>query len=125
MATSTATFLKAASVALLICMVAFEPPLAARAAISCGTVASALSPCIPYLKAGPPAAPAARCCGGIKSLLLAAKTTADRQAACSCLKSQAGQVPNLKPAAASALPKACGVSIPYPISPSTNCANVK
>lgn len=118
---ASSSFLKVASV-LLICMMAAEPFFTAEAAITCGQVASALSPCIPYLKAGPPAAPAGGCCSGIKSLLAAATTTPDRQAACSCLKSAAGRVSGLKPAAAAALPKACGVSIPYPISTSTNCA---
>ncbi|CAM8955240.1 unnamed protein product [Rhodiola kirilowii] len=120
---ASSSFLKLTAV-LLICIVAAEP-FAAQAAVTCGTVARAISPCLPYLKAGPPAKPAPGCCSGIKSLLAAASTTADRQTACTCLKKAAGGVSGLKPAAASALPGACGVSIPYPISTSTNCANVK
>ncbi|CAM8952494.1 unnamed protein product [Rhodiola kirilowii] len=113
---ASSTFLKLASV-LLICMVAAYP-FAAQAVFTCGTVAKSISPCLPYLNAGPPAKPAAGCCSGIKSLLAAASTTAYRQTVCTCLKQAAGGVSGLKPAAASGLPGACGVSIPYPISTS-------
>ncbi|CAM8955242.1 unnamed protein product [Rhodiola kirilowii] len=113
---ASSTFLKLASV-LLICMVAAYP-FAAQAVFTCGTVEKSISPCLPYLKAGPPAKPAAGCCSGIKSLLAAASTTAYRQTVCTCLKQAAGGVSGLKPAAASGLPGACGVSIPYPISTS-------
>ncbi|CAM8949216.1 unnamed protein product [Rhodiola kirilowii] len=104
---ASSTFLKLASV-LLICMVAAYP-FAAQAVFTCGTVAKSISPCLPYLNAGPPAKPAAGCCSGIKSLLAAASTTAYRQTVCTCLKQAAGGVSGLKPAAASGLPGACGV----------------
>ncbi|XP_006281297.2 non-specific lipid-transfer protein 3 [Capsella rubella] len=103
---------------LTVCIVA-----SADAAISCGTVATSLAPCANYLsKGGEVPVP---CCGGVKSLISMAQTTPDRQQACRCLQSTAKGMSGLDPSLASGLPGKCGVSIPYPISMSTNCDNVK
>ncbi|KAL0375449.1 UNVERIFIED_CONTAM: Non-specific lipid-transfer protein [Sesamum radiatum] len=69
-------------------------------------------------------APPATCCTGIKTLYNQASTTADRQAVCGCLKSVAGQASPTIIGTAAALPAKCGVSIPYEISPSTDCSKV-
>ncbi|XP_059668133.1 non-specific lipid-transfer protein 1-like [Cornus florida] len=108
----------------LVCMVvvALAPPLA-EAAVTCGTVQSAVAPCIGYLRNG--GVVPANCCNGIRSLNNAAKTTPDRQTACRCLQSASGKITGLKPALASGLPGKCGVSVPYKISPSTDCSKVK
>ncbi|KAJ6791061.1 non-specific lipid-transfer protein 1-like [Iris pallida] len=95
----------------------------AESAVSCGTVASAISPCVNYLKGAAPLS--AQCCSGVKSLNGAASTTPDRQAACACLKSLAGKVSGLKPALAQGLPGKCGANVPYPISTSVDCSKVK
>ncbi|GFQ08746.1 non-specific lipid-transfer protein 2 [Phtheirospermum japonicum] len=87
-------------------------------AIGCGTVVSYLNPCIPYLTGK---GPIGSCCSGVKSLNSAAKTTPDRQSVCSCLKSIAGSY-SVNLGKASGLPGQCGVSIPYKISPSTDCS---
>ena len=92
-------------------------------AITCGQVSSSLAPCINYLKAGG-VVPAA-CCNGVRSLNSAAKTTADRQAACNCLKTASGSIKGINLNLAAGLPGKCGVSVPYKISPSTNCKSVK
>ncbi|RAL52024.1 unnamed protein product [Cuscuta campestris] len=110
-----------AAAALCVLAVAFAP----RAeAITCGQVASSLGPCLSYLR-GAGGMPPPTCCSGVKSLNSMAQTTADRKTACSCLKSVAGSVNGLNAQTAAALPDKCGVSIPYAISMSTNCANVK
>ena len=88
-------------------------------ALSCGQVTSSVAPCMNYLKTGG-AVPAA-CCNGIRSLNSAAKNTADRQAACNCLKSASGSIKGINLSLAAGLPGKCGVSVPYKISPSTNC----
>ncbi|KAL9677011.1 hypothetical protein QQ045_005235 [Rhodiola kirilowii] len=116
-----ASSLKIATI-LLISMIVAQP-FAAQAAITCGTVASSLRPCIPYLQKGGAVPPA--CCGGVRSLLAAANTPKDRQTACTCLKAAAGSIKGINQSNAAGLPRACGVSIPYAISPNTNCANVK
>ncbi|XP_020592042.1 non-specific lipid-transfer protein 1-like [Phalaenopsis equestris] len=94
----------------------------ASGAISCGQVFSSVGSCVSYIRGLGPLT--GGCCGGVKKLNGLASTTPDRQAACSCLKSLAGRIPNLKPALAAGLPGKCGVSVPYPISTSTDCSKV-
>ena len=105
----------------LLCMVVGAP--IAQAAITCGQVTSSLGPCINYVKTGRDL-PAA-CCSGIKSLKAAAKTTADTQAACKCIKSTVSAISGINYNIAAGLPGKCGVSIPYKISPSTDCSTIK
>ncbi|RDX62173.1 hypothetical protein CR513_59510, partial [Mucuna pruriens] len=112
--------LKVACVVAVMCMAVVTAP-AAQAAVTCGQVASAISPCLNYLRSG--GAPGAACCNGVSSLNAAAQTTADRQAACNCLKTLANNMGgSLNANNAAALPGKCGVNIPYKISTSTNCA---
>jgi hypothetical protein len=103
--------------AMLIAKVVSAP--LAEAAISCGQVSSSLAQCIGYLQKGG-ALPAA-CCSGLKALNSASKTTPDRQGVCNCLKSLAGKISGLNYGLAAGLPSKCGVSIPYKISPATDC----
>ncbi|KAJ8753871.1 hypothetical protein K2173_000125 [Erythroxylum novogranatense] len=107
---------------LLVCMVV-AAPMAAQAAFSCGQVTGGLGPCLGYLRNGGPVP--ASCCNGVRGLVNAAKTTADRQAACRCLKDASRSIPGIKPGNAAALPKACNVNIGYPISNNVNCNTVK
>ncbi|KAL0456416.1 UNVERIFIED_CONTAM: Non-specific lipid-transfer protein [Sesamum latifolium] len=94
-----------------------------EAAIGCSTVISYLNPCISYVTGKGPLV--AGCCGGINGLYAAAKTTPDRQSVCNCLKSLAGSTPGVNLSIAAGLPGKCGVSIPYKISPSTDCSRVQ
>lgn len=110
--------LKSASALLLLCIV--MSAYVAEAAITCGTVTSSLSSCIPYATGKVPTPPGG-CCSGIKSLNNAAKTTTDRRAVCNCLKSLSGAISGINYSLIGGLPGKCGVSIPYKISPSTNC----
>ncbi|CAH8280219.1 unnamed protein product [Arabidopsis lyrata] len=103
---------------LTVCIVA-----SVDAAISCGTVVSNLAPCVNYLSRG--GVVPDLCCEGVQKLNGMAQTTPDRQQACKCLQSTAKGISGLNPSLASGLPGKCGVSIPYPISLSTNCDNVK
>ncbi|GFP87420.1 non-specific lipid-transfer protein 2 [Phtheirospermum japonicum] len=92
-----------------------------EAVIGCGTVVSYVQSCLPYVTNKGPIG--GTCCNGVKGLYGAARTTPDRQAVCSCLKSLSnsyGTGVNLGKAAG--LPKTCGVNIPYKISPSTDCS---
>ncbi len=92
-------------------------------AITCGQVVSNLTPCLGYLRSGGPVP--GGCCNGVKSLLAMARTTADRQDACNCLKSAVGTISGINLQNAESLPGKCGVNIPYKISTSTNCATIK
>ncbi|XP_058734703.1 non-specific lipid-transfer protein 2-like [Vicia villosa] len=117
--------MKLACVVLVMCMVVVIAPMA-ESDISCADVIKEFSSCLTYLEAPDNnASPSTQCCGGVKKLLDAATTTADRQAACKCLKSAAGSISKLNTNNAAALPGKCGVSIPYKISTSTNCYNIK
>ncbi|KAL3615782.1 lipid-transfer protein [Castilleja foliolosa] len=118
-----AALVKSICVALIaaVLVAAIVPP--ADAALSCGSVISYLGPCLPYVTNR---GALGSCCGGVKGLYGAARTTADRQAVCGCLKSLAGSYGrgiNLSKAAG--LPKTCGVNVPYKISPSTDCSRVR
>ncbi|KAK1284057.1 Non-specific lipid-transfer protein 4 [Acorus calamus] len=99
------------------------PPQRVEAALSCGTVYSDLSMCLPYLSSG--GVVPQPCCDGVRSLNAAARTTPDRQQACACLKQAAASIPPQGLQYASSLPGKCGVTTPYPISPSTDCSKVK
>lgn len=61
---------------ILVLVVAFAPP-EAEAAISCNTVANALSPCMTFVISG--GVPPVNCCNGARSLYNQATATADRQ----------------------------------------------
>ncbi|KAL2937512.1 IWF1': Non-specific lipid-transfer protein [Bienertia sinuspersici] len=91
-----------------------------KAAMSCGTVTKNIAPCIAYLKGG--SGPSAACCSGVKALNSLAATPADKKTACSCLKSAALSMKGLDQKKAAGLPGSCGVSIPYSISPQTDCS---
>ncbi|PSS28962.1 Non-specific lipid-transfer protein [Actinidia chinensis var. chinensis] len=110
---------KVACIAVL-CMVAVAVAPYAEAAITCGMVQSKLAPCVTYLKSGGAVPP--KCCSGVKGLNSLASTKPDRQQACQCIKNAAQQIPGINPGLASGLPGKCGVKIPYPISPSTDCS---
>ncbi|XP_068340763.1 non-specific lipid-transfer protein-like [Pyrus communis] len=92
-------------------------------AITCGQVTSNLGACIGYVKNGGVVPPA--CCNGIRTVNGLARTTADRQTTCNCLKSLAGSIKGVNPNNAATLPGKCGVNVPFKISTSTNCATVK
>ncbi|CAL4904570.1 unnamed protein product [Urochloa decumbens] len=94
-----------------------------EAAVTCGQVSSAIAPCLAYAR-GQGSAPSSGCCSGVRSLNSAARTTADRRAACNCLKNAARGISGLNAGNAASIPSKCGVSIPYSISTSTDCSRV-
>ncbi len=91
-------------------------------ALTCGQVSSSVGPCLAYLRGKELLTPP--CCNGVRGLNNLAKTTADRQQACTCLKSLAARIANLIPDRAAGLPGKCGVSVGYPIATSTDCSKV-
>jgi hypothetical protein len=91
----------------------------ASAAITCEQVGSNLMPCLPYTTGRGTLTPG--CCNGVRSLNSVASTSADHQVACRCIKSLTSTISGLDWGAISSLPGKCGVSVPVPISPSTEC----
>ncbi|GLJ47204.1 hypothetical protein SUGI_0996430 [Cryptomeria japonica] len=94
-----------------------------KAAISCSTVTSDLSGCLSYVTGGS-SQPSASCCSGVRTLNSAAATPPDRRAACSCIKSIAGEVPGFRWDRAGQLPAQCGVNIGFPITPKFNYSTI-
>lgn len=92
----------------------------AEAVVGCGQVYGAVGKCLPYLRSQSP--DASGCCAGVRSLNAAVKTMADRKAVCGCIRSIAGRTSGVNWKLAGSLPSKCGVSIPYTISPSTDCS---
>ncbi|KAK4280350.1 hypothetical protein QN277_011984 [Acacia crassicarpa] len=105
----------------VMCVALVGAPLAE--AITCGQVVSRVTPCISYIQRG--GAPSPGCCNGIRSLAGAARTTADKQTVCNCLKLTATQVPGYNDRNAQAITSLCRVNVPYKISTSTNCARIR
>ncbi|KAG8363541.1 hypothetical protein BUALT_Bualt19G0033100 [Buddleja alternifolia] len=93
---------------------------APAASITCSDVIKDIRPCLNYLKSGS-GAPPAPCCSGASNLASSATTTADKQTACNCLKN-ASKNTNLKPELAKALPKNCGISLPFEVSTTVDCS---
>lgn len=109
--------------AVVMCMVVVSQHVEVVGALTCGQVTGALTQCLGYLLGKGVLQPL--CCDGVKNLNNLARSTPDRQQACVCLKKLAASVRGLNYALASSLPGKCGVSIPYQISPSTDCTKVK
>ncbi|KAJ9558456.1 hypothetical protein OSB04_013070 [Centaurea solstitialis] len=90
------------------------------AAIPCNKVITFLTPCASYLQSGDGMPPSA-CCEGAKALMASASTTADRQAACSCLKSASEDI-DLNLGLAASIPVNCGIDLGFTISPNVDCS---
>ncbi|KAI4324534.1 hypothetical protein MLD38_030017 [Melastoma candidum] len=106
-------------------LLAFIASGSAVAEIPCNLVVQDLMPCVPYVLSGRQLTTA--CCGGVRSLYTAAKSTKDRQDVCGCLKNAIQSIPLTSNAArlAAGLPAQCKVNLPYKISPSTDCKSIK
>lgn len=109
-------------VVVLMALVVIAPQ--AKAAVTCGTVATSLAPCVDYLQGGAGGTVPGGCCTGIRNLNGMAQTTPDRQMVCQCLKSAAKAMPNVNVGLASSIPPKCGVNIPYKLDPSTDCSSI-
>ncbi|KHG04165.1 Non-specific lipid-transfer A [Gossypium arboreum] len=93
-----------------------------QAAVTCKQVDDALAACVPYLTNG--GVPSTPCCNGVGELRNSAETTADRQAACNCVKQAAARIPTIKEDDAATLPAKCHVQVDFPISKNTNCEDI-
>lgn len=96
---------------------------ASEATIECSDVLKDLRPCVNYLVNGSGMPPAA-CCSGASNLASSASTSADRKAACDCLKTAAQKL-NPNPKLAKDLPGNCKISLPFTVSPSVDCSKYR
>ncbi|PHT45741.1 hypothetical protein CQW23_14899 [Capsicum baccatum] len=108
-------------VTLIICMVVALP--VSEATMTCDTVYDGLQPCLNYVLYG--GSVPTDCCNGIESLLASATTTADRQSACSCVKSLTSYASDEQLSRAASIPGQCGASVPFEISPNVDCSKVQ
>ncbi|XP_021659904.2 non-specific lipid-transfer protein A-like [Hevea brasiliensis] len=107
----------------VIAMVQFMVMPGESVRLSCGQVNSLMAGCLPYLT-GATNNPSAVCCSGTKNLQGLAETTADKRAACNCLKTAAINNPNIRQDTASNLPSKCGVPLNIPIRKDIDCSSI-
>jgi hypothetical protein len=97
-------------------------PRGASAVVQCGQVTQLMAPCMPYLSGAPGMTPYGICCNSLGVLNQLAATTADRVAACNCVRAAATSgFPAVDFARAAALPGACGLSISFAVTPNMDC----
>ncbi|KAI3911351.1 hypothetical protein MKW98_010238 [Papaver atlanticum] len=121
MSNSSIDAVKVVCTVVLMCML-FSAPYTAEA-ITCGKILQDLVlPCYSYLRQG--GAVTSGCCGAVRDLNSAAQTTTDRTVVCGCLQSVPRLSREINSSRLASIPGKCGVSIPYKISPSTNCSKV-
>ncbi|KAL7136078.1 hypothetical protein ABFS83_10G004900 [Erythranthe nasuta] len=114
---------KFALVIVLVCVavqVALYAPQT-EAAITCNQLQSGLAPCLGFLQ-GRALVP--QCCAGVRSMANAARSPLDRRTACQCLQSAAKTFKGINFGNVAALPAKCGVTLPFKISPTTDCSRV-
>ncbi|KAK4730252.1 hypothetical protein R3W88_023240 [Solanum pinnatisectum] len=95
------------------------------ATMTCNLVYSSLEPCLGYVLGGGLSVPS-DCCSGIRSLHRAARTTADHQIYCRCLKSTVGSNPApTRISRAIKLPAICNVNYFVKVTPDIDCSKLK
>ncbi|KAK7340023.1 hypothetical protein VNO77_20715 [Canavalia gladiata] len=107
----------------VMCMVVMMGRAKMVESVTCGEVTQELMACIGYLM-GQNGSPSQGCCEGVRKIIGEATTTSDRQTVCNCLKADANSYP-INYNNAEALPAKCNVNIPYKLSPTTNCADIR
>ncbi|GLT71981.1 hypothetical protein SLA2020_439570 [Shorea laevis] len=90
-------------------------------ATSCTAVANDLGGCLTFIQ-GKEDKPSQKCCDGAKQLNDTAKTKADRQAICECIKKALSAVGKIDTSRIPLLAKDCKISVKLPaIGPDTDC----
>ncbi|KQK03328.1 non-specific lipid-transfer protein 1 [Brachypodium distachyon] len=117
---------RALAALLLAAALASTAPRGAWGAVQCGQVTQLMAPCMPYLSGAPGMTPYGICCNSLRVLAELAATTADRVAACNCVRAAAGAggFPPVDFTRAAGLPAACGLKINFAISPNMDCNQV-
>ncbi|KAL8166212.1 hypothetical protein V2J09_007711 [Rumex salicifolius] len=96
--------------------------MAREVAVDCRQIQAALEPCTSYLTFG--GEPNKFCCDELLKLKASLNTTADKQAACACIKAAAARFPTTIDANAAQLPEKCHAPIGFPVSRNVDCSSV-
>ncbi|WMV42721.1 hypothetical protein MTR67_036106 [Solanum verrucosum] len=91
------------------------------AILTCNMVYSSLEPCLGYVLGGELTV-SPECCSGIKSILNAERTRADRERTCTCIKSVGSTSTAIPISRAAQLPGLCKANISFKISPDVDCS---
>ncbi|GAU35415.1 hypothetical protein TSUD_160660 [Trifolium subterraneum] len=91
-----------------------------NANLSCGEMHHKTSPCVGFIQNIDSSVPAP-CCEGIKTMYDNAKTPADHQDVCRCLKPTLQNIPRLNLDALANLAGNCGVDLHYKFTPDIDC----
>ncbi|RWR80475.1 lipid transfer protein [Cinnamomum micranthum f. kanehirae] len=94
-----------------------------EAAMSCGQIVNAFTPCIPYSRNGGSVPHA--CCAGFQEVIDKSKANPDLQAACQCMKNFIEtSVPRMKETLVDSIPGKCGFNLPWKFARSVDCSRV-
>lgn len=89
-------------------------------ALGCMDIGPSVIECAPYA-IGVVGQPSLGCCRELRRLSSVARTTIDRRRICFCYKQLVPRYPNVRDAALAALPRLCGVYMPFLVSRNINC----
>ncbi|KAL8495667.1 hypothetical protein ACS0TY_019688 [Phlomoides rotata] len=117
--------MKGAGVAAVIAVMAVVSMVVQQGqAVDCGVVDVALAPCLTYLQGSGAEHPPQACCDGVKKVKSLSQTTADKRAACACVKAAAIRISGLQDTTAQGLPSKCGVQLDIPVSRTVDCDKI-
>lgn len=91
----------------------------AESRLSCGEIYGEVSPCINGVLYG--GEPPALCCQGIRNIIAEARSQADRQSICRCLKNSAQGISGVTIEATAVIPMKCKINTSYRIVASLDC----
>jgi hypothetical protein len=92
-------------------------------AMPCEEVADAFAPCLRYARYQDPR-PSLLCCDGLQAITDAAQSTADKRAACDCLKTMLTAFSEIDPDEVAGIPSICGVNMPFALSATADCTRI-
>ncbi|KAH0648119.1 hypothetical protein KY285_033367 [Solanum tuberosum] len=98
---------------------------ASTTAVMCNLVYSSLESCLGYVLGGGLSSVPSKCCSGIKFVLNATRTRADRQSLCKCIKSIASSSIAVPISRLAKLPGMCMANVPFKICPNDDCSKIK
>ncbi|KAH7672513.1 Plant non-specific lipid-transfer protein/Par allergen protein [Dioscorea alata] len=119
-----ATFKPKLSIYLMLIALILAYELRPSSALTCTNVQQSLRPCVRYVKGISILTAQDPCCAGVRQLNNVAKTKADRQLVCRCLKNFYPMIHGFKPSLIPGIPGKCGVKLPYSISATMDCSRI-